>query len=100
MDAQQIAQAAALLVTARGEGALLAELPAKLRPASVADAHAIQDATTAALGKPVGAYKAMAPANAEATRGVIYANTILPSPAQIPVALVPQCGVEGEVAFI
>ena len=70
------------------------------RPASVTDAHAIQDAVTAALGKPVGAFKAMAPANGEATRGVIYADTIHPSPLAIPAAEVPQCGVEGEVAFI
>jgi 2-keto-4-pentenoate hydratase len=100
MDAQQIANAAALLVKARRGGPLLADLPAESRPASVTDAHAIQDAVTAALGKPVGAFKAMAPASAEATRGVIYAGTIHPTPARIPAAEVPQCGVEGEVAFI
>jgi 2-keto-4-pentenoate hydratase len=100
MDAQQIANAAALLVKARRGGPLLADLPASSRPANVADAHAIQDAVTAALGEQVGAFKAMAPANAEATRGVIYAGTIHPSPARIPAAEVPQCGVEGEVAFI
>jgi len=100
MDAQQIAKAAALLVNARRDGALLADLPADARPASVADAHAIQDAVTAVLGEPVGAFKAMAPANADATRGVIYADTVHPSPARIPAAEVPQCGVEGEVAFV
>ncbi len=52
------------------------------------------------LGKPVGAFKAMAPANAEATRGMIYADTVHASPARIPAADVPQCGVEGEVAFV
>ncbi len=61
---------------------------------------AIQDAVTAGLGKPVGAFKAMAPANGEPTRGVIYADTIHASPARVPAAEVPQCGVEGEVAFI
>ncbi len=66
----------------------------------MSDAHAIQDAVTAGLGKPVGAFKAMAPASGEATRGVIYADTIHASPARIPAAEVPQCGVEGEVAFI
>ena len=66
----------------------------------MAEAHAIQDAVTAGLGKPVGAYKAMAPANGEPTRGVIYADTIHASPARIPAAEVPQCGVEGEVAFV
>jgi 2-keto-4-pentenoate hydratase len=100
MDAQQIANAAALLVKARRGGPLLADLPAEARPASVTDAHAIQDAVTVALGKPVGAFKAMAPANGEATRGVIYADTVRAEPARIPAAEVPQCGVEGEVAFI
>jgi 2-keto-4-pentenoate hydratase len=52
------------------------------------------------LGKAIGAFKANAPANAEPTRGVIYADTICPSPARIPAAEVPQCGVEGEVAFV
>jgi 2-keto-4-pentenoate hydratase len=100
MDAQQIASAAAMLVKARRGEQLLADLPAGARPTSVADAHAIQDAVTAVLGRPVGAFKAMAPANAEATRGVIYADTVHPSPARIPAAQVPQCGVEGEVAFV
>jgi 2-keto-4-pentenoate hydratase len=100
MDAQQIANAAALLVKARRGGQLLADLPGEARPESVTDAHAIQDAVTAVLGKPVGAFKAMAPANAEPTRGLIYADAIRPSPARIPAAEVPQCGVEGEVAFI
>lgn len=100
MDTQQIADAAALLVKARRGGPLLADLPGDVRPAGVADAHAIQDAVTAALGKPVGAFKAMAPANAEATRGVIYADTIYSSPARMPADEVPQCGVEGEVAFV
>jgi 2-keto-4-pentenoate hydratase len=100
MDARQIANAAAVLVSARRGGRLPAELPADSRPASVADAHAVQDAVTDALGKPVGAFKAMAPANGEATRGIIYADTIHRSPARIPAAAVPQCGVEGEVAFV
>jgi len=100
MDTQQISQAAALLAGARRTGQLLESLPADATPATIAEGHAIQDAITAALGKPVGAYKAMAPAHGEPTRGVIYADTIHPSPARIPVAAVPQCGVEGEVAFL
>ena len=100
MDTQQIDRAAALLVGARRNGTLLDGLPADATPASVADAHAIQDAVTAGLGKPVGAFKAMAPANGEPTRGVIYADTIHASPARVPAAAVPQCGVEGEVAFM
>jgi 2-keto-4-pentenoate hydratase len=99
MNEQQVEQAAALLVGAR-RGVGIAGLPEGCRPESVTDAHAIQDAVTAALGQPVGAFKANAPANAEPTRGVIYASTVVASPARIPVAEVPQCGVEGEVAFV
>lgn len=100
MDTQQIDKAAALLVAARRNGTLQDGLPADATPASIGEAHAIQDAVTAGLGKPVGAYKAMAPPNGEPTRGVIYADTIHTSPARIPAADVPQCGVEGEVAFV
>jgi 2-keto-4-pentenoate hydratase len=100
MDQQKIEQAAALLVQARHRMQPIAGLPDPVRPASIAEAHAIQDAITAALGKPIGAFKANAPADGEPTRGVIYADTILPSPARIPAAQVPACGVEGEVAFV
>jgi 2-keto-4-pentenoate hydratase len=100
MNLQQIDRVADLLVGARRSGALLDGLPADATPATVADGHAIQDAVTAKLGKSVGAFKATAPANGEPTRGVIYADTVHPSPARIPVSEVPQCGVEGEVAFI
>lgn len=100
MDQASIERAAAALVQARRDMVPLAGLPAGTSPATTADAHAIQDATTALLGKAVVAYKAMAPATGDATRGLIYAGTVLPSPAGIPARQVPQCGVEGEVAFV
>jgi 2-keto-4-pentenoate hydratase len=100
MDPTNIAEAAALLVAARRGRSRIPLPPPALRPRSVADAHAIQDAVTATLGAAVGAFKANAPAGAEPTRGVIYAPTLHPSPSRIPAALVPQCGVEGEVAFL
>ncbi len=100
MDKQKSAQAAALLVQARRSMQPVAGLPEACRPASVADAHEIQDATTAALGKAVGAFKAMAPPGGEPNRGVIYEGSILPTPARMPAAEVPACGVEAEVAFV
>jgi len=100
MDTQRIDRVAALLVGARRGMVPLERLAEADRPTGVAEAHAIQDAVSAALGTPIGAYKAMAPANGEATRGVIYAETIFPTPARLPAAQVPNCGVEGEVAFI
>jgi 2-keto-4-pentenoate hydratase len=100
MDKQHSAQAATLLGQARRSMQPIAGLPDACRPASVTDAHDIQDATTAALGKAVGAYKAMAPAGGEPNRGLIYDGTIHPTPARMAAADVPNCGVEGEVAFV
>ena len=97
MTQDQIAEAAALLVRARRERVLLPTLPAA--PQDIASAHAIQDATAALLGEPVGAFKAAAIGDDEPTRGLIYARTIRPSPARILATDVPLCGVEGEVAF-
>jgi 2-keto-4-pentenoate hydratase len=100
MDLDKIKRAASALVQARRDMAPLAGLPPDTRPTTTAEAHAIQDETTAQLGKAVVAYKAMAPATGDATRGLIYAGTVVASPAEIPATQVPQCGVEGEVAFI
>ena len=99
MDKGEIQRAATLLIQAR-RGLVMTGLPAECQPASVADAHAIQDAVTAALGRSIGAFKANAPANAEPTRGVIYADTVLASPARLPASRGTECGVEGEVAFV
>lgn len=100
MDTQKIQQAATLLTEARRTMQPLPGLPEALHPSSVEEAHAIQDATTALLGKPVGGYKASAPADGEPSRGVIYADTILPSPAAFPARSAPACGVEAEIAFL
>jgi 2-keto-4-pentenoate hydratase len=100
MNKQQIERAAHILVQARRDMRPLEGLPAGLRPSSIEEAHAIQDAVSRQLGKLIGGFKAMAPAGAEATRGVIYGGTIHASPGKIPASTVPQCGVEGEVAFI
>lgn len=99
MDKQDLEQAAALLVRARQTMEPIANLPEACRPASVADAHAIQDATTAALGKTVGAYKASIPGDGEPNRGVIYRDTIHELPAGVQANSVPACGVEAELAF-
>ncbi len=100
MDKDHIKRAAAALVQARRDMVALQALPPGTSPATTAEAHAIQDETTAQLGMEIAAYKAMAPATGDATRGLIYAGTVFASPAGIPARLVPQCGVEGEVAFV
>jgi 2-keto-4-pentenoate hydratase len=98
LNSQEIESAARLLTTARQQRSRIDRLPAV--PCSVAEAHAIQDAITASLGWPVGAFKANAPKDGEANRGIIYQRLIHPSPACITAAEVTRCGVEGEVAFV
>jgi 2-keto-4-pentenoate hydratase len=100
MNKQQIEQAARMLVQARRDMKPLTGLPEGLKPSSVEEAHAIQDAVSHQLGKLIGGFKAMAPAEGEATRGIIYGGTIHASPCKLPASTVPQCGVEGEVAFV
>jgi 2-keto-4-pentenoate hydratase len=100
MGKQQIERAAHILVQARRDMTPLTGLPDGLKPTSIEEAHAIQDAVSHQLGKLIAGFKAMAPVNGEPTRGVIYGGTIFPSPCKLPAAKVPQCGVEGEVAFI
>ena len=100
MNAAQINQAAMALVEARRTMTPLPGLPAGSAPMSVAEAHAIQDETTARLQQAVLGYKAMTPPDGEVTRGLIYAGTVFASHAAVPATLMPQCGVEGEVAFL
>lgn len=121
MDQDRIEEAAALLAAARQQRLRIASLPEACRPRSVKDAHAIQDAAAAMLQAAVGAFKATAPVApdptrdqgsvhassdpdapwsiAEGVRALILAPTIHPSPAAIPSREMPQCGVEGEIAF-
>ncbi|HEY4253437.1 MAG TPA: fumarylacetoacetate hydrolase family protein [Roseomonas sp.] len=102
MDPKLIAEAASLLVAARQRHSRIDRLPEAVRPQSIAEAHAVQDAVTAGLGQTVGAFKAnapMPPRTSEGVRAPIYAPAVFPSPAHIPAAAMPQLGVEGEVAF-
>ena len=100
MNKQQIEHAAHILVQARRDMKPLSGLPDALKPSTIEEAHAIQDAVSRELGQLIAGFKAMAPANGDPTRGVIYGGTIHASPCKLPASSVPQCGVEGEVAFI
>jgi 2-keto-4-pentenoate hydratase len=120
MNKEDVDRAASLLVAARLEGRPLEFLPAASRPRSVAEAHAIQDAVALKLGDAIGGFKAAPPALAdqlrhqldggttdadapqprpEAVRGLIFAKTIRASPGALSSQGVPECGVEGEIAF-
>lgn len=100
MDQASIEKAADALVAARRSMTPLQGLPAGTSPATPTEAHAIQDATTRLLGETVGAYKTMTRNGQPTERGIIYAGTVFATPAAVPAATMPQCGVEGEVAFV
>jgi 2-keto-4-pentenoate hydratase len=99
MDAQTIQDAALALIGARRTGAWLAALPASCQPASVDDAHAIQDATVAALGDAVAGWKIAVAADGALMRGVLLRSRVVASPARLPAAQIPLLGVEAEIAF-
>jgi 2-keto-4-pentenoate hydratase len=100
MNKQQIQRAAHILVQARRDMIPLDGLPDGLKPSSIEEAHAIQDEVSHQLGHLIAGFKAMAPAEGDPTRGIIYGGTIHASSYKLPASKVPQCGVEGEVAFI
>ena len=99
MQPQSIADAARLLIAARHSGNLLAALPPACQPTNTAEAHAIQDATVAALGDAVAGWKIALAPDGTVMRGVLLRSRVLPSPARIKAAQVPLLGVEAEIAF-
>jgi len=98
MNPSAIEAAARALATARRSRQLLAALPAEARPQSVADAHAIQDATVAALGERIAGWK-VSVADGEVMRGVLVGSRVLQSPAHLSASDVPMLGIEVEIAF-
>lgn len=97
MTEQEMSDAVALLAQAWRSGTRIEGLP--VSPATVSEAHAIQDRVAAVLGEPVGAFKANAPPGLAPTRGLIYRRRIRRSPARISPVETPDLGVEGEIAF-
>jgi 2-keto-4-pentenoate hydratase len=98
MRQEAIDEAVRLLVGARRSGERLDALPEGTRPADLAEAHAIQDATVAALGDRVAGWKvSIAPAGV--MRGIILQSCLVESPAVRPASQVPLLGIEGEIAF-
>ncbi|MBN8890503.1 MAG: fumarylacetoacetate hydrolase family protein [Rhodospirillales bacterium] len=92
--------AVAALVTARRSRTRIAALPPGSNPASLAEAHAAQDATVAALGDRVAGWKVAITPQHEVMRGVILGSCLFPSPASIPAKDVPLLGIEGEIGFL
>lgn len=99
LSAEDILAAAALLLEARRTRRRLEGLPERLRPSTLAAAHAIQDAVQAALGEPVGALKVNATPGG-VYRGCVGASRVLASPARIPAGDAGMMGIEVEIGFL
>ncbi|WP_213953674.1 fumarylacetoacetate hydrolase family protein [Variovorax sp. dw_954] len=96
---QALEAATRQLVQARASGQRIAPFDAAIAPTTLADAHAIQDATVARLEERVGGWKVAAPVGGQLARGVILGSRLLASPARLPSSLVPLLAVEAEIAF-
>lgn len=99
MIESKLREAARQLAAARASGRLLSKLDDALRPATLEEAHAIQDATVTELGDGVAGWKVAAPMQDKLVRGVLLKSRVLDSPAWLPSSLVPLMGVEAEIAF-
>ena len=98
MDQRAVAQATELLVAARRTGKLLDALPDACRPQTLDDAHAIQDATLAALGERIAGWK-VSVVDGRVVRGAIMASRVFESGAQVKASTMPLLGIEAEIAF-
>lgn len=99
MDQKHISEAAELFVEARRTGKLIESLPVACRPQTLADAHAIQDATVAALGEAIDGWKVGAETDGVVMRGAILHPRVFDSPARVAAAAMPMRGAEPEIAF-
>ena len=92
--------AAEFLLAARHSGQRPAALPENMRPRTVGDAYAIQDAVAAKLGA-IGGWKVGAKnASAEPTCAPLPATLILRSPQRFAAGRFALNGVEAELAFM
>lgn len=97
--AAAMSTAAELLLAARQNGRRLAMLPDEVRPRTVGDAYAIQDAVASKLGA-IGGWKVGAKsASAEPTCAPLPATLILRSPQRFAAGRFAHNGIEAELAF-
>lgn len=99
MTPHAIAQAASLLIAAEATRRPLERLPDACRPATVAEALAIQGEIVAQKKDRVAGWKVGAVVDGMLTYGVLLASRVLDSPARLDVASAPLLGMESEIAF-
>lgn len=94
-----IEHAARLLGAARRDRASLVNLPAGVMPASIAEAHKIQDALTRVLSEEVKGYKVAAVPGEAVMRGALLGSRVFASPALVDPCSIASVRVEVEIAF-
>lgn len=99
MEKASIDRAATLLYAARRSRQWLERLPEDCRPASLADASAIQAASVAQLRERIAGWKVGAVIEGHVSYGVLLGSRVLKSGARIDATDVPLLGMEGEIAF-
>ncbi len=99
MTPDAIDQAVRLLADARRGGPRLDALPESCRPATLGDAHAIQEAIAVRLGEGIAGWKVSVLPEGRVARGALLRSRIYASGALVPVAIVPLLGIEAEIAF-
>jgi 2-keto-4-pentenoate hydratase len=107
MDQSQIEQAAALLWRTRIEQRRIEALPDHLRPGTLAEGYAVQDAMVAVAAQPVSGWKIAATSKAgqehigvtEPLAGRLFQSFTLPDGARLPAAPLHMAVIEAEFAF-
>jgi 2-keto-4-pentenoate hydratase len=96
---ERVAALAELLLAARRSGRAIDSLPAALIPTTAAEAYAVQDQVTSALGALAGWKVGAASPSATPNCAPLLADLVAASPARWPADQFRLRGVEGELAF-
>lgn len=107
MTPERIAEAAALFRKLRADFRTIAALPEELRPASLQEGYAIQDAFVAGWETPVGGWKVACTAQDQRDflgvdgpfSGRVFANVLGRSPTEMSAGAFHMRGIECEFAF-
>ena len=94
-----IAEAVDMFCEARASGPTIEALPQACRPATLAEAHAIQTATVVRLGETISGWKVGATPDGGVARGALLRSRVRESGARLRAAAIPLLGVEAEIAF-
>ena len=99
MNSNDVNAAGKLFADASRSGVKRAALPAELRPKTVDDCHAIQDATVAQLKETVGGWKDGLDKAGTMQRAAIFTKDIQANPGRVGSSATNLRGIEAEIAF-